>query len=177
MAISPFTLQNLYNQGILDYTPMELAQGTNISSLNGMQNPYLNMATQGNLYKNSLNSQDSFCHKNNLPCGIDTIPTDQFGGINGDTLWHSNSGVNALGINLEKPLGNSDAGINGFGGGFGELGKNVSNAVSSTSGLWKGLASGIIALGTIGYCIKKCKKPKQKTTSNFMSKLQFWKKK
>lgn len=168
MAVSPFTLQNLYNQGILDYVPAELAGGVNVSNLSGMQNPYLDMATQGRLYQNAMRGQDSFSYTGN---------GSSLGGNNKEIIGDLKAGINASGINPEYPIGASDAGINGFGGGFGKIGEGVSTAISSTSGLWKGLASGLVLLGTIRYCIKKCKKPKQKTTSNFMSKLQFWKKK
>ena len=62
MSVSPYTLQNLYDKGILDYVPMELANSTNVSSLTGMQNPYLNMAAQGNLYQNYGMQQDCFSY-------------------------------------------------------------------------------------------------------------------
>ena len=62
--VSLYSLQNLYNQGILYYVPTELASGPNVSSLNGMQNPYLNMAAQGNLYQTAGMTPDSFSHNN-----------------------------------------------------------------------------------------------------------------
>lgn len=196
--VSLYSLQNLYNQGILDYVPVELASAPNVSSLAGMQNPYLNMAMQGNLYQSAGMAPDSFSYANaginaitqdgtaghanagyvggNAGGGYYTAGLNGFGGVNGNVGFNNpQAGINGLGgVNGNVLTNNSQAGINGFGGGFGKLGQAISNTPNSIKGL---LAAGLI-IGTAALCLKRGKKPpvKQSQTSNFFSKLKFWKK-
>lgn len=196
--VSLYSLQNLYNQGILDYVPAELASAPNVSSLAGMQNPYLNMAMQGNLYQSAGMAPDSFSYANaginaitqdgtaghanagyvggNAGGGYYTAGLNGFGGVNGNVGFNNpQAGINGLGgVNGNVLTNNSQAGINGFGGGFGKLGQAISNTPNSIKGL---LAAGLI-IGTAALCLKRGKKPpvKQSQTSNFFSKLKFWKK-
>ena len=99
-----------------------------------------------------------------------------FGGVNGNVGFNNpQAGINGLGgVNGNVLTNNSQAGINGFGGGFGKLGQAISNTPNSIKGL---LAAGLI-IGTAALCLKRGKKPpvKQPQTSNFFSKLKFWKK-
>lgn len=164
MAINPYTLNNLYNQGILDYAPYDLCNGgINVNSLDGMQNPYLNAAMQGNLYRNS-NISDSF--------GFSTpqaqnAGVDAFGGINGNIISN-----------------NSPAGINAFGGGMDKVTGTISNGfykanaiVDKTPTLVKGIISGALILGSIGLCLKCKKKPMiDKSLQNSNPWWKFWKK-
>ena len=61
MAVNPYTLNHLYQNGILDYVPTDLLMGTPVGSvLTPMNNPYMNMAQQGALYQNYGVAQDSF---------------------------------------------------------------------------------------------------------------------
>lgn len=196
--VSLYSLQNLYNQGILDYVPAELASAPNVSSLAGMQNPYLNMAMQGNLYQSAGMAPDSFSYANaginaitqdgtaghanagyvggNAGGGYYTAGLNGFGGVNGNVGFNNpQAGINGLGgVNGNVLTNNSQAGINGFGGGFGKLGQAISNTPNSIKGL---LAAGLI-IGTAALCLKRGKKPpvKQSQSSNFFSKLKFWKK-
>ena len=178
MSVSPYTLQNLYEKGILDYAPMELANSTNVSSLTGMQNPYLNMAAQGNLYQNYGMQQDCFSYtglNNYSQSGINGI-----GGINGNIgMNNPQTGFNCFGgVNGNMIINNPQAGLNGFGGGFGKLGTSVSNTVSNTPSIVKGLIAAGIMLGTTALLFKKGKKApvKQPTNNSFFDKLKFWKK-
>lgn len=184
MSVSPYTLQNLYAKGILDYAPMELANSINVSSLNGMQNPYLNMATQGNLYQNHGMQQDSFSYNGFNSAYNNSIDSqaglNSFGSINGNILTNnSDAGLNGFGnVNGNIITNNSQAGINGFGGAFGKLGDDLSNTASKTPNVVKGLIAGGIMIASTILLFKKCKKapPKQQTNTNFFDKLKFWKK-
>ena len=74
MAINPYTLNNLYNYGILDYAPYELCNGgVNVSSMNGMQNPYLSNAMQGTLFQQYGSQADSFTMNNGNPFTMESI--------------------------------------------------------------------------------------------------------
>ena len=195
--VSLYSLQNLYNQGILDYVPAELASTQNVSSLAGMQNPYLNMAAQGNLYQTVGMTPDSFSyngtnlgfqnaavgHANagyvggNYNNGFASAGMNALGGINGAIGMNtSQAGMNGFGgVNGNILTNNSQAGINGFGGGFGKLGQTVAN----TPNIIKGLIAGGIIIGTTMLCLKKGKKAPVKVQSqntSFLSKLKFWKK-
>ena len=190
MSVSPYTLQNLYNNGILDYAPMELANSMNVSSLNGMQNPYLNMAAQGNLYQNYGTQKDSFSYtgsnadfNNKMNCLNNNsfqVGMNAFGGVNNNIGFNNaQAGMNGFGgVNNNVIMNNPQAGMNGFGGGFGKLGTNVSNVMSNNSGIVKGLIAAGIMIGTTAMLFKKGKKVpvKQQTNTNFLDKLKFWKK-
>ncbi len=61
MAVNPFTLNSLYNQGIIDYTPYDLCNGGMYPGMYGAgMNPYMQSAMQGGLYQNYGMSGDSF---------------------------------------------------------------------------------------------------------------------
>lgn len=129
--VSLYSLQNLYNQGILDYVPAELANSQNVSSLAGMQNPYLNMAAQGNLYQTAGMNPDSFSYSGtNLGFQDGTAGHLNAGYVGGSyNNGFANAGMNALGgINGSIGMNNSQAGINGFGGVNGNVGFNNSQA-------------------------------------------------
>ena len=195
--VSLYSLQNLYNQGILDYVPAELASSQNVSSLAGMQNPYLNMAAQGNLYQTAGMTPDSFSYSGtNLGFqdgtaghlnagyvggsynnGFANAGMNALGGINGSIgMNNSQAGMNGFGgVSGNILTNNSPAGINGFGGGFGKLGQTVAN----TPNIIKGLIAGGIIIGTTMLCLKKGKKAPAKVqpqNTSFLSKLKFWKK-
>ena len=195
--VSLYSLQNLYNQGILDYVPAELASSQNVSSLAGMRNPYLNMAAQGNLYQTAGMTPDSFSYSGtNLGFqdgtaghlnagyvggsynnGFANAGLNALGGINGSIgMNNSQAGMNGFGgVSGNILTNNSPAGRNGFGGGFGKLGQTVAN----TPNIIKGLIAGGIIIGTTMLCLKKGKKAPAKVqpqNTSFLSKLKFWKK-
>ena len=66
MAINPYTLNNLYQNGILDYVPTDLLMATPMGTMTPMSNPYLDMAKQGGLYQAHGMATDSF-HSNYSP--------------------------------------------------------------------------------------------------------------
>ena len=174
--VSLYSLQNLYNQGILDYVPTELASGPNVSSLAGMQNPYLNMAAQGNLYQTAGMTPDSFSYSGaNLGFHNGTAGHANTGHIGmNSNFYDSQAGLNGFGgVNGNILINNSSAGMNAFGGGFGKLGQ----AISNTPNAIKGLVAGGIIVGTTLFCFKKGKKaPTKVQQESFLSKLKFLKK-
>ena len=173
MAVSPYTMNNLYAQGILDYTPYDIYGMPNVSSYaNFGLNPYMQQAAQGALYQNYGMMPDTFQRNTGMNgFGIQGIGA-QF-----------NAGMNGFGM---QGIGEySQAGINGFGGGFGQLGNDVSQGIGHTVGFFEKIPApikGILALGIVGgtlaLCFRKGKKPA--STEGFWSKMKdkimFWKK-
>ena len=60
MALNPYTLNHLYEKGILEYVPVDLIGPTPMGAMVPMNNPYLEMAQQGGLYQNHGMYNDSF---------------------------------------------------------------------------------------------------------------------
>lgn len=86
MTVNPYTLNHLYSQGILDYVPYDLCPAAqNVPIMYGFQNPYLNTAMQGNLYKNSTEANDTFEKDKNLNFW-DKIPKPIKGVISGGLI-------------------------------------------------------------------------------------------
>lgn len=189
MSINQFTLNNLYSQGILDYVPYDLCGGANVSTLQGMQNPYLSSAMQGNLYQTSGTLTDSFTSSiafggingnvgfNNPQAGMNGFGVQGIGvnsnaGMNGFGMsgigTQSNAGMNGFGMTGVGTQ--SNAGMNGFGGGFGKLGQNTAAFISGIPNTVKGLISAGLIIGTTVFCLKGKKKPPVEKTG-FWSKL------
>lgn len=175
MSVSPYTLNNLYNQGVLDYAPYDLCTGVNMNN-----NLYMQNAMQGSLYQNYGSGSDMFVNNGvnggvNNSIGFNNLQTGMngFGGVNGNTGFNnSQAGMNGFGgVNGNIISNNPQAGINGFGGGFGELGQKISNVPTFV----KGLVSGALILGTAILCLRGKKKPPVQE-QGFFSKLKFWKK-
>ena len=190
MAPDIYTLTGLYNKGIIDYVPYELA--TPIAG----GSDYLNTAIQGNLYQN-YGTGDSYNFSNTMrnagysnvalnntqiyDNGILSIGTqtqagrnafglqgvgvsraDSFGatGINGIGT-QTQAGRNAFGL---QGVGiDSNAGLNAFGGDIRPDSVNaIKSAASANSNLLLGIAGLGIILLTIRGCIKGLRKPKPK---------------
>lgn len=175
MAINANTLNNLYNQGILDYVPYDLIGNGGLSTLTPAQNPYLNTAMQGQLYQTHGYGNDSFTKSPNYTQNVE-IGSSSNAGVNGFGLngigSQSNAGLNGFGIGgigtasasglgfqSEQGIGTeSQGGMNAFGG-VGDV-KNgfnkVTGAIQNAPNLVKGLIAGTIAVGTLAFCLKKC---------------------
>jgi len=65
MALNPYTLNHLYEKGILEYVPTDLGISIPLAPMQPMSNPYLDLAIQGNLYQNSVSGTDTFTSLNN----------------------------------------------------------------------------------------------------------------
>lgn len=174
MTVSPFTLNNLYSQGIIDYAPYELCNsGVNVSSLNGISNPYLSAAMQGNLYQNYNKLGDSFSY--NTPYMPQEIGVNSQAGTNAWGLsgigTNSNAGLNAWG---KGGIGTqSQAGANAWGG-FGDVSRNVDGAISFFDRIptpLKGILAGFLMFGSVALALKSRKKPTVCEKSSFFSKL------
>ena len=175
MTVSPFTLNSLYTQGIIDYAPYELCNsGINVSSLNGISNPYLSSAMQGGLYQNLNKYGDSFSYSSPyIPqqIGINSQAGVNAWGIGGMYGEYSNAGLNAWG--MEGIGSNAQSGMNAWGG-FGDLRGNVDGVVS----FWdripktiKGLAAGLLMVGSVAMVLRRGKKPSVEEKTSFLSKL------
>ena len=163
MAINPYTLNNLYNYGLLDYAPYELCNGgVNVSSMNGMQNPYLSNAMQGTLFQQYGSQADSFTMNNGNPFTMESIGSQSSAGMNG-------FGMEGIGAQ-------SQAGMNAWGG-FADAGRNISNGMMGTVSFIdripsavKGIVSGLLIIGSAALFLKGKKKPPVENKS-FLTKL------
>ena len=169
MSVSPYTLNNLYNQGIIDYAPYDLAGGMNVSSLNAMQNPYMNMAMSGAMYQNYGMYGDAF-----TPMGYNSIGQFSNAGMNAfgtqDIGTYSQAGMNAFGV---SGIGtHSNAGMNAYGGGVKEFGMKTWNFFQSIPTTIKGLLAGGLIVGTAVHCLKKGKKPPVQQNKSFIDKFK-----
>lgn len=107
MSVNPYTLNNLYSQGILDYAPYELCNsGINVSSMNGISNPYLNTAMQGAQFQNYGQTPDSFCASGKTGT---VQPNPEMG----SAQVSSSFGNENIGINSEA--GSNAYGVSGIG--------------------------------------------------------------
>ena len=156
MSINAFTLNNLYNNGILDYVPYELTSGMVGSNLQPLNNPYRTIVAQyngtdtftpqynvNNKNLNYIHSGDTFLRNTMTP--NNHINQNLSGGINafdGGIGFNSNAGLNGFdgGIGLKSNIDsnslnnlgfNSQGGVNAFDGGVGNLGNNFSQGVSN----------------------------------------------
>lgn len=184
MSVSPYTLEGLYNKGVLDYVPYELCNGANVSSLNVVQNPYLDMAKQGGLYQDY--STDNFQYQNvqnngyadnNIYSNQGNAGMNSIGTLGFNQSVMNASGINPLGTNPNSPNGtlgsdSREAFMNSMQEGI--MGEKVGKKEKSKSfNLIKGLIAGGIIIGTTYLCLKGKKQP---SSGNFLSKLKFWKK-
>ncbi len=158
MTVSPFTLNNLYSQGILDYAPYDLCNsGVNVSSLNGISNPYLSSAMRGNLYQNYNKLGDSFSYSS--PYMPQEIGANSQAGLN---AW----GMGGIGTQ-------SQVGSNAWGG-FGDVSRNVDGAISFFDRIpkpLKGILAGVLMFGSIALALKNKKKPPVSEKLSFLRKL------
>ena len=117
MAINPYTLNGLYEKGIIDYVPFELLTPTPVG-VQTMTNPYLNLAKQGSLYS-QYGSGDSYSFSAGNTGALDNtnIGSQSAAGTNAYGLagigFQSNTGINAYGL---QGIGSqSNAGFNAYG--------------------------------------------------------------
>ncbi len=172
MAVNPYTLNNLYAQGIIDYVPAELLMPTPVGSMQSMTNPYLNLAKQGNLYQQH-GSGDSFSYTGNVPAyaevneigsksssGILSMFGDKNIGVNNSQGVVSTFGQNGIGYDNQNNIASMY-------GGFGDTRQNISNGFGKAQAIYngtptvlKGLAAGAIGLWALVHCFKRKKAPK-----------------
>ena len=200
MSLNAYTAQKLYENGILDYVPMDVISGPMIgagmNAMNGQQ--YLNYAMQGNLYNSYGCSCDSFTSSNRNYINLNStnigtksnVATNAMGFFG---IGHkSTAGANGFGV---QGIGdNSTAGANGFGlqgignksnisfessfGGFADARNATSDASNKISSIPKpvwGILSLIIGGVALASMFKGKKKPPVEKTS-FWSRLNPFKK-
>lgn len=196
MSVNPYTLNNLYSQGILDYAPYELCNsGINVSSMNGISNPYLNTAMQGTQFQNYGQTPDSFCASGKIgtvqPNPEMSSARGSFGFGNDSIGINSQAGTNAYGlqgIGAQSQAGSNAYGLQGIGmqspseqaawGGFGDTSQGIKDGISKVSGFAqnipspiKGLAAAGMMIGALALALKTKKKPQVKPKTNFFSNL------
>ena len=173
------TLNNLFNNDIIPYVPPELCTSPVLSSLNGAQNPYLDSAQRGYLYKNSGTQCDKFegcCQNMDAQNYLNVNPMEYnaqrnlaggFGGINGNVFFNNvNAGLNGFGlegIGTNKNEGMHGFGLAGVGGeqnynlGVNNTGSKLIATYSKIPDIFKGLLSAGIIVATARFCWKKLK--------------------
>ena len=196
MSVNPYTLNNLYSQGILDYAPYELCNsGINVSSMNGISNPYLNTAMQGTQFQNYGQTPDSFCASGKIgtvqPNPEMSSARGSFGFGNDSIGINSQAGSNAYGlqgIGAQSQAGSNAYGLQGIGmqgpseqaawGGFGDTSQGIKDGISKVSGFTqnipspiKGIAAAGMMIGALALALKTKKKPQAKPKTNFFSNL------
>ena len=133
MAVNPYTLNHLYQNGILDYVPTDLMMGTPVGSiLTPMNNPYMNMAQQGALYQNHGIATDSF-HSSYTPAYTPNdyqsvsssanayVGANRYNGYN-NGMVQIGARSNAGGLNTFNGYGVGSRNNNGIGSAVGEYG-------------------------------------------------------
>ena len=196
MSVNPYTLNNLYSQGILDYAPYELCNsGINVSSMNGISNPYLNTAMQGTQFQNYGQTPDSFCASGKIgtvqPNPEMSSARGSFGFGNDSIGINSQAGSNAYGlqgIGAQSQAGSNAYGLQGIGmqgpseqaawGGFSDTSQGIKDGISKVSEFTqnvpapiKGIAAAGIMIGALALALKTKKKPQIKPKTNFFSNL------
>lgn len=196
MSVNPYTLNNLYSQGILDYAPYELCNsGINVSSMNGISNPYLNTAMQGTQFQNYGQTPDSFCASGKIgtvqPNPEMSSARGSFGFGNDTIGINSQAGSNAYGlqgIGAQSQAGSNAYGLQGIGmqgpseqaawGGFSDTSQGIKDGISKVSGFTqnvpspiKGIAAAGMMIGALALALKTKKKPQIKPKTNFFSNL------
>ena len=181
MSISPYTLNNLYQNGILDFVPMDLC--TPIVGNTIQLNPYLNEAMQGNMYKQYGNSADTFTPS----YAAAPVPAARIGS-------QSSIGIKSM-FGFDGTGSQSDAGISMYGetgiggqtnadvassfGGFRDVSNGIHSTmtkISNTPTPVKGLiAGGLIILTMLGL-FKGKKAPKTTSTGSRWNPLNWFKK-
>lgn len=180
MSVNPYTLNNLYSQGILDYAPYELCNsGINVSSMNGISNPYLNTAMQGTQFQNYGQTPDSFCASGKIgtvqPNPEMSSARGSFGFGNDSIGINSQAGSNAYGL---QGIGMQSPSEQAAWGGFGDTSQGIKDGISKVSGFAqnipspiKGLAAAGMMIGALALALKTKKKPQVKPKTNFFSNL------
>ena len=159
MALNPYTLNHLYEKGILDYVPTELMMGAPMGTMSVMNNPYLDMAKQGGLYQNHGAAVDSF-HSSFTPAYTPQYPQNVSAGSNYGYRYNSNtSGIGGYNQNsisssfgMNGVIGSqSNAGITNTFSGYG-VGVNNQNGILNSLGGGNSVGSQSNAggLGTFG---------------------------
>ena len=196
MSVNPYTLNILYSQGILDYAPYELCNsGINVSSKNGISNPYLNTAMQGTQFQNYGQTPDSFCASGKIgtvqPNPEMSSARGSFGFGNDSIGINSQAGSNAYGlqgIGAQSQAGSNAYGLQGIGmqspseqaawGGFDDTSQGIKDGISKVSGFAqnipspiKGLAAAGMMIGALALALKTNKKPQVEPKTNFFSNL------
>lgn len=181
MTVNPYTLNMLYQNGILDYVPTELYMPLPLGSTASMQNPYLNTAMQGNLYQQAGNYTDSFTPSGNYTGLVNTqIGSQSTNGI-AQTFGFGNIGSESQYSMYGNPdIGNeSQINFNSINGGLPDIKTGFSNGINKISSLptaIKGILSAGLIILTLGCMFKGKKKKGSKTILQKLNPINWFKK-
>ena len=178
MTVQPWTLMNLYNQGIIDYVPMDLCQTTlmtpsgmmqmagmgtyglpnnfyagNVSQMNGSE--YLRNAQKGWGYNN--NTPDSFMRRNNSENQFSIIENSYGEDRSGENVDIETMANGEEGKKIRQTF--TDA-----------VGRATESVISSPTWV-KGILAGGITVTTLCLLLKRGKKPADIKKQSFFSKL------
>ena len=178
MTINPYILNGLYQQGIIDFVPMDLGFAPNVSAMNYVSgDTYMKNAMQGQMYQNYNNRQDTYVRNFNQQIGTHSSAADNAMSLQGIGT-NAPSGITALGaagIGANGPDPSSTLGFSGVGnqysvtdnalGGFSDVKRSFSQTVTAfhnTPTIIKGIVSTLIAGTGLYLYLKKGKKPAKK---------------
>lgn len=182
MAINPYTLNNLYQHGIIDYVDPELCGMQGIVPMNGMMNPYnnyMNSAMQGDLYRNHGMARDSFNFTGSIPYDSTAV------GSKSNSFTNMLFGDKSVGTNYQGDiLGTGDPSVGAYyqggfesaHGGFSDVRNNINGGVSKAASVYNNTPAwlkGILAIGVGILGIKMLFRGKGKKA---VSKNSFWSK-
>ena len=173
MSIDYLTLNNLYNNRVLEYVPTELLEPMTALP----QNPNIINTSMPPLYGNNPSCYLDYTditpmYNNNMSA------TGLSNNVQGYNNYANNSMANQYGnYSYNNPLDLNQTSLNGE-----NLGSKMKKNIFTTPNLLKGLLSLGLIIGTGVLLFKRGKKkiPKMTTNNssntNFWSKLKFWKK-
>lgn len=184
MTINPYILNGLYQQGIIDYVPMDLGFAPNVSSMNYVSGEqYMKSAMQGAMYQNYASGQDLYTRNYSQQIGTHSSAADNALTLQGIGA-RANSGITALGapgIGAQAPSGMNALGFSnvnsqynvheGALGGFSDVKRSFNQtmtAIHNTPDIVKGVVSTLIAGAGLYLFLKKGKKPAKKPSSPSM---------
>ena len=172
MAINPYTLNGLYQKGIIDYVDPELCMGAVASPMQGMVNPYanikaetyLNNAMQGQMYHNHGSMQDMFVSSGAGQNIYNPVEIGSKSSVGSSMFGAQGIGVNSS-LGMASSFGDPSVGRyyqNGFEqsmGGLTDVRNNVMGTASKAQSIYNSTPDwikGVLAIGIGAFAIKKC---------------------
>ncbi len=147
--MNPYTLDRLYANGIIDFTPYEVLYSPAAPNAYSMTNPYLNMAAQAGLYQKSITAGDSFNSSNMNFYGNSSMNNMDYSMHNPySSLVSQFKGINSIAAG--NAYGNMGIGSMSQAGGMNSLGFNGSIGTNSTAAMNAGLGEAGIGVQNTG---------------------------
>ena len=179
MAVNPYTLNSLYQHGIIDYVDPELCAGQ-VAAPIAMNNPYanyINTAMQGNLYQNYGTQSDSFNYTGNniYNSGAIGSKSEAFSNMMfGDKSIGTRNNSDVLGMGDPSIGAYYQGGFESAHGGFSDVKNNIYGGAAKATSIYNSVPDwlkGVLAVGIGILGIKMLFKGKGKKGGSFWSKL------